>query len=140
MDKPSIDGLAEQPTPGTRRAGRRPRLTVGALMLTIALIGLWLGWYAYRVRRVAYIDIGASETIAFGGRPHTVESLQGLIEGSPVEEVVLRVPSNAPYRFVARVAVAIQAAGVNRIRFSPAGNLTRPQSNAAATKAGTPGL
>ncbi len=102
-----------------RRARRRPRITLGTLMLAVALIALLFAWVANRAKQVAVIDLGPPDLIAVGDRPHTLASLQRYIRASRVKQVVIRVPNNMPYSSLMSVVHAIEAAGLNQIQFSP---------------------
>jgi hypothetical protein len=129
--------MSVQQSPTSRRWWRRPRLTLKALLLVIALAGLYLAWVVDRARRVAVIDLGAPDNIAVGGDRHTPESIQKLIAGSSVTEVVIRAQTNVPYIQVLRVARAVEAAGVDKIRVTVLSNPASPallQSRPAVAK------
>jgi hypothetical protein len=102
----------------TRRSLWRPRLTIGALMLMVAMVALWLAWQAERARRVAVVDVGPPDLVAVGDRQHTLASLRARIQRSGVQEVIIRCPTNMPFNSLIRVVDSIKAAGVHEIAFS----------------------
>ena len=102
----------------TRRTRWRPRITVGALMLVVALLALLFAWVADRAKQVAVVDLGPPDLIAVGDRQHSLASLQGYIRASRVKQVVIRVPNNMPYNSLMTVVQAIEAGGLHQIQFS----------------------
>lgn len=118
----------------------RPRISLGALMLLIAFVAVWLAWTADRSRRIVMIDLGAPGLIAVGDEAYDLPSLQSRLARGQVEEVVIRPANNVPHSFVMRVLTVVSTAGVRKIHFDkgttppnptlqrPLTNPTRPQS------------
>lgn len=129
--------MPEVATADRQRPRWRPRLSIGALMLAIALLGLGFAWVAGQARRVALIDLGPPDLIAVGDRAHTPTSLRAYIRAARVEEVVLRCPGDMPYDSVSRVLRAIEEAGVHQIqiRLDPTNGPPKPIPRGAVAPA-----
>ena len=104
--------MAEHTGPTNRLTERRPRFTIGVMMLVIAMLGLWFYAVVDSKRRVVVIDVGPPDLIAVGDRLYTVESLQRLLKGRSVD-VSVRCQSNVPWSFLSRVFAAISEAKVH---------------------------